>query len=200
MGSTMQNSTPARRADALANRERIIGAAQALFAERGLDVEITEIAERAGVGVGTLYRHYADRDALLRAIVDKTFDDVFALLQEAVAVEDPVAALRAIPHTAVAIPGRLGPLDGMMHDPRVARLFKDHEQGEMFKRVLNLVGELFDRGVRAGVFRPELDREMVSHALLGTLGTAIKLQRDRRSPQELADTLADFFVAILSKP
>jgi AcrR family transcriptional regulator len=197
----MQQSTPARRADALANRERIVSAAQALFAERGLDVEITEIAERAGVGVGTLYRHYADRDDLLRAIVDKTFDDAFALLQEVVAVEDPVAALRAIPHAAVTIQGRLSPLDGMIHDPRMTKLFKEGQgQSEMFRKILNLVEELFDRGVRAGVFRADLNREIVTYVILGSLGPAIKLRCDRQSPQELADALADFFVAILTKP
>ncbi len=197
----MQTNTPARRADALANRERIIQAAQALFAERGLDVEISEIAERAGVGVGTLYRHYANRDDLLRAIIDKSFDDAFTELRNTAAIEDPIEALRALPLTAVAIQCRLGYLQGVMHDPRLIKLFKEkHEHGEqMFGQVMQLMAELFDRGVRAGVFRADLDRDMVAIAILGSIGPAIKHQMGTRPLDEFAGALADFFIAIFTK-
>lgn len=56
------------RADARANRDQILAAARALFTERGADVPIKDIADRAGVGVGTLYRRFPDRDALISAI------------------------------------------------------------------------------------------------------------------------------------
>jgi AcrR family transcriptional regulator len=55
------------RADARANRDHIIAAAQAMFAERGLDVPMKDIADRAGVGVGTLYRRFPDRESLISA-------------------------------------------------------------------------------------------------------------------------------------
>jgi AcrR family transcriptional regulator len=55
------------RADARANRDHIIAAAQAMFAEHGLDVPMKDIADRAGVGVGTLYRRFPDRESLITA-------------------------------------------------------------------------------------------------------------------------------------
>jgi len=60
------------RADAQANRRRLLDAAGDLIAERGVDVPLHDVAERAGVGVGTLYRNFADRDALLIALGDRS--------------------------------------------------------------------------------------------------------------------------------
>lgn len=55
------------RADARSNRDQILAAALSVFRERGVDVPMKEIADRAGVGVGTLYRRFPDRDALISA-------------------------------------------------------------------------------------------------------------------------------------
>ncbi|MEV1005642.1 TetR/AcrR family transcriptional regulator [Nonomuraea sp. NPDC050202] len=60
------------RADARRNRERIVGAALGLFAERGAGVSMEEIAQAAGLGVGTLYRHFPDRHALVEDIAEAT--------------------------------------------------------------------------------------------------------------------------------
>src|SRR4051812_18188098 len=56
-----------RRADAQRNRDRLLAAATAAFAEQGEDVALETIAARAGVGIGTLYRHFPNRDALVAA-------------------------------------------------------------------------------------------------------------------------------------
>jgi AcrR family transcriptional regulator len=61
------------RADARRNREQIIDAARVIFAEHGAEVPMEEIAKRAGVGVGTLYRRFPDRDALIRAVAVHAF-------------------------------------------------------------------------------------------------------------------------------
>ena len=57
------------RADAQRNRARLLEVAQTVFAEQGTSASIDEIARRAGVGVGTLYRHFPTKDALFEAIV-----------------------------------------------------------------------------------------------------------------------------------
>jgi len=57
------------RADAQANREKILDAARELFAERGVDVDVREICDRAGIGMGTLYRHFATKDDLVDVVV-----------------------------------------------------------------------------------------------------------------------------------
>ncbi len=63
------DETPLR-ADAARNRERILEAAEAVFVERGADASLEEVAKRAGVGIGTLYRRFATRDELLAALSD----------------------------------------------------------------------------------------------------------------------------------
>jgi AcrR family transcriptional regulator len=65
----IDTATRPLRADARRNREKIVAAARAAFAEYGLDVQMDEIARRAEVGVGTLYRHFPTKDAMVRAIV-----------------------------------------------------------------------------------------------------------------------------------
>ena len=62
------------RADARRNREKLVAAAAAAFAEGGLDAQVEDIARRAGVGVGTLYRHFPTKDALVAALAEEHFD------------------------------------------------------------------------------------------------------------------------------
>lgn len=64
---------PALRADAQKNRELILAAAEALFLEKGADVPLEEVAKRAGVGIGTLYRRFPTREALLAATSNERF-------------------------------------------------------------------------------------------------------------------------------
>lgn len=66
------------RADAAANRREILGAAARLIAEQGLGVSLRVIAQTAGVGIGTLYRHFATREDLLIGLVNSILDDVGA--------------------------------------------------------------------------------------------------------------------------
>lgn len=74
------------RADARRNREKILAAAAAAFGESGLDSQVEDIARRAGVGVGTVYRHFPTKDALVTALADAYFarlaDTVEAALLE----------------------------------------------------------------------------------------------------------------------
>src|SRR4029077_12169375 len=69
-----------KRADALANREKLVAAARALFAEKGTSAPLEDVAERAGVGIGTLYRHFPTRQALLEAVY---VDEVEAMARAA---------------------------------------------------------------------------------------------------------------------
>ena len=57
-----------KRADARANHDKLVAAARALFADKGTSAPLEEVAERAGVGIGTLYRHFPTRQALLEAV------------------------------------------------------------------------------------------------------------------------------------
>ena len=67
------------RVDAVRNRERILEAAAVVFAERGLDATLDEVAVKAGVGVGTVYRRFSDKDALVGALFENAVDEIASL-------------------------------------------------------------------------------------------------------------------------
>ena len=71
------------RADARRNREKVVAAAAAAFAESGLDAQVEDIARRAGVGVGTLYRHFPTKEALVAALADQHFERIAGTIEAA---------------------------------------------------------------------------------------------------------------------
>lgn len=79
---------PLRR-DAERNRQLIIEAASALFAERGLSVTLDDVARRAGLGVGTVYRRFRSRDELIEALFVERMGDIVRLADEALECPDP---------------------------------------------------------------------------------------------------------------
>ncbi len=79
---------PLRR-DAARNRERILAAAGEVFATRGLEVTLDDIAHHAGVGVGTVYRRFRDKEQLIDALFDDRMDAVVTAAEEALAAADP---------------------------------------------------------------------------------------------------------------
>ncbi len=81
------------RADALRNRERLIDAAKAAFAETGPDVSLEEIARQAGVGIGTLYRHFPTRDAIIEGVYRREVDQLAAAATKLLAEVPPAEAL-----------------------------------------------------------------------------------------------------------
>jgi AcrR family transcriptional regulator len=76
------------RADARRNHEQVLVAARDLFLERGPDAPLEEVAKRAGVGIGTLYRRFGDRDGLVRAVLLDALEHSRTVAQGALAVED----------------------------------------------------------------------------------------------------------------
>jgi AcrR family transcriptional regulator len=91
----MTNSPATRpaRADAVRNRQRVLDAAAGAFAECGTEVSIAEIAERAGIAKGTVFRHFATKEDLLAAIMRRLLDDLIAVGTRLCGAEDPAAAL-----------------------------------------------------------------------------------------------------------
>ncbi len=88
-----QMSTPAPgrplRKDAERNRQRILAAARDLFAQRGVEPNLNDIAHHAGVGVGTVYRRFATKEELIEAIFEDGLDQIAALAQTALQHDDP---------------------------------------------------------------------------------------------------------------
>lgn len=90
-----------KRADARRNRERVLVAARAAFAERGADTSLDDIARRAGVGPGTLYRHFPTRQALLEAVCREWVEALRAEARDLLAAPSPGDALAAWLRTVV---------------------------------------------------------------------------------------------------
>lgn len=101
---------PLRR-DAERNRRRILDAARELFASEGLHVSLDDIAHHAEVGVGTVYRRFPDKDALIDALFDEEIEAIVALAERGLAENDPWTGLEQFV---------LGALREAGHQPRPA--------------------------------------------------------------------------------
>lgn len=94
MIDSAEKPTRKPRADAERNRSRLIDAAKAVFAERGGAASLEEVARTAGVGIGTLYRHFPTRDALIEAVYRNESDQLVRAAAELATSRSPVEALR----------------------------------------------------------------------------------------------------------
>src|SRR5947199_9626664 len=83
------------RADARRNRAAVVSAAKQLFAEQGLDAQMPDVAKDAKVGVGTVYRHFPNKDDLIAALVAERFERLAEKAREGVEAEDPWEGLCA---------------------------------------------------------------------------------------------------------
>jgi AcrR family transcriptional regulator len=92
----MAATDPPRRADAQRNREAILATAGRMFAEQGDTVQMDEVATRSGLGLGTVYRHFPTKRALLAAIVAQRFEGMTGLAQVAASIEEAGAAFQAL--------------------------------------------------------------------------------------------------------
>jgi AcrR family transcriptional regulator len=141
------------RADAARNRARVLEVAYQTFAEQGLGVPIDDIAERAGVGAGTVYRHFPTKDALIGAVVADRLGTLVDDARTMLAGDDPGEALFAFLHALLTWVttdrGLLDALVGAQVD--IGAVAPDAEQE--FRAVL---AELVAAGQRAGVVRPEV--------------------------------------------
>ena len=84
------------RADARRNRERVLKAARAVFSAQGRDAHLEDVARRAKVGVGTVYRHFPTKEALLEALAREQFEVITQWAREAQDAAEPWAALEAL--------------------------------------------------------------------------------------------------------
>jgi AcrR family transcriptional regulator len=158
-------ATPPRRIQprGQATRERVLSAAEALFRESGYQsASMSDVARRAGVGVGTLYHHFADKRALLLELIERIGDRVAAqrkgeLALEAFLGEDPRAAIgRWLERAHARLRSRpslyLVMLDLAARDLEVARRYRRIEEV-----AISRLAELIELAQRRGLARPGLD-------------------------------------------
>jgi AcrR family transcriptional regulator len=140
------------RADAERNRKRILAAASELFAEYGLDVAIDDIAARAGVGIGTVYRRFPDRDALIDALFEDKIHEIEAIALEALRVNDPWEAFAAFMRGVCTLHARDRGLKEALLSDRCGA-----ERAKLARDTIAPLGHmLLTRAQEAGVVRPDL--------------------------------------------
>jgi AcrR family transcriptional regulator len=154
---------PLRR-DASRNRDRLLQAARELFAERGLDVPMDDIAERAGVGVGTAYRRFANRDEIIAALFEERLADYLALAEEALTDPDPWTGVVTFLERSLALQADdRGLKELLMRDRRTLDRVATARE-----RVMPLLERMVARAHEAGALRPGVTAEdvgMLSHML-----------------------------------
>jgi AcrR family transcriptional regulator len=153
------------RADAARNRARVLEVAYETFAEEGLAVPIDEIARRAGVGAGTVYRHFPTKEDLYRAVIEdrinRIVDDGRALLASAEPGEALFTFLRSmVLQWGATDKGLSDALAGLGLDVKEA--VPDAEQA-----FLGLLGDLLRAGQKAGTVRRDLDVRDVKALMVG---------------------------------
>ncbi len=158
---------PPKRADARRNYERLLAAATEAFAEHGADdVSLEEIARRAGVGIGTLYRHFPARQALLEAVYKDQVDGLDALAAKLLTAESPGAALGEWLRAFVAF----GRTKRSLSSALVSSLGKDSEfLSACSMTVRGRTEELLRRAQLAGEARPGVqaaDIMRLAHGLI----------------------------------
>jgi AcrR family transcriptional regulator len=145
-------SSPALRADAARNRERILDAAIELFAERGLEASTAEIAARAGVGEATLFRRFPTKDDLITAIVALMLDDAARLAAECLEEDDP---WRGVERFLYGMADRASQDHGISDANKEKCMASPALAGER-RRVLDLTAQLVKRAQAAGVVRDDV--------------------------------------------
>jgi len=152
------------RADAVRNRERVLEAAKAVFSAGGPDASLEAVARRAGVGIGTLYRHFPTREALFEAVYRREVQQLSELAEQLKSEADPVDALRRWLRSNVEF---VATKKGMA----AALALAVHGSSELyvysFDRLTKAVGALLDRAVAAGEIRADISPEDLLRALVG---------------------------------
>jgi AcrR family transcriptional regulator len=143
------------RADAQRNREAILAAAREVFAEQGIDAPLEEIARRAGVGIGTLYRRFPTRLDLVDAILTGAVEQHVEAAETALAMSDPwdgfVYYLEAT--------GRLQAADRGINDMMSMRLPRAARAEAVKKRMIELAGKIIGRAQDSGQLRADVTPE-----------------------------------------
>ncbi|KAA9159058.1 TetR/AcrR family transcriptional regulator [Amycolatopsis acidicola] len=157
------------RADARRNREKILASAGELFARLGRDAQMDEIAEHCGLGLGTLYRHFPTKEALLTAIVSRRFSQLTEIARDAEQIEDPGKAFEAL------LSGYLEAAEGDSAFQRALLGSDERPWGgidDQKAEIRESVARIIDRAIAADAVRDDLtvaDFPVLVTALMSTM-------------------------------
>jgi AcrR family transcriptional regulator len=174
------------RADAIRNRERVLAAAKAVFSAGGPEASLEAVAKKAGVGIGTLYRHFPTRQDLFEAVYRREVQQLVELAEELQNAPEPVDALRRWLQSNVEF---VATKKGMS----AALALAVHGSSDLatftFDRLTKAVGALLDRAIAASEIRSDISPEDLLRALVGMC-----YMHDQPGWQKSVIRLVDVFV------
>jgi AcrR family transcriptional regulator len=164
MGDHSSKTKRRPRADAMRNRERVLEAAKAVFSAGGPDASLEAVARRAGVGIGTLYRHFPTREALFEAVYRREVEHLADLAEQLKGEVAPAEALRRWLRSNVEL---VATKQGMSAALALAAHGSSELYAYTFDRLTKAVGALLDRAAAAGEIRADISPEDLLRALVG---------------------------------
>src|SRR4051812_8781509 len=150
----MAAGTRPLRRDAELNRERLLAAARELFATRGLEVTLNEIAHHAGVGVGTAYRRFANKEEVIDALFEERLQDVVSVAEEALSATDAWAGLVGFLERSLHMQFGDRGLTDIMNSPQLGR----ERVNQSRDRIAPLMTQLVARAKKQGAVRPDFNQ------------------------------------------
>jgi AcrR family transcriptional regulator len=161
-----------KRADAERNRRRLLDAASAMFCERGLDIGVGEIAERAGVGRGTLFRNFPSKEHLIAAVVVERMNESISRARAAVDSDDPGEALFDLIEASV---GR-SQTDRALFDALDDAWLANGEIREVHAELFGVLDALVQEAQTAGALRSDVSAVDVVMMIKGVCEAASSFQ------------------------
>ncbi len=180
-------------------REEILALAAKIFADKGYaSTTVREIADAAGILSGSLYHHFASKEAMLDDIMHGFLDQIVAQYRSTVAAGgDPLDVLRALVREAfsslggnpAALAVMINEFNFLVQFPRFAYLREGAEETE------RLWTGVIEEGMRTGVFRSDIDARMIYRFMRDTIWISVRWYRPdgKYNPEEVAD----FYLALL---
>lgn len=169
----------ALRADAQRNRQRVLAAAEKVFASKGLDVPIDEVARRARVGIGTVYRHFPTKEVLFAAIVREKIERLVAEVTALADAEDAHAALVSILERMVVEGARK---KDFVQALSAAGVNLRSSMPELSARLRAALGALLARARATGAVRADID---VAELLALVAGVVTAAEQTGADPSKL---------------
>jgi AcrR family transcriptional regulator len=172
-GATVTDAAASKstRKDSVRNRQRLIAAARQVFAERGFGATLDDIARHAGLGTGTAYRHFANKQAMAAEVLTEATEQIVTDAKAALQVEDPWAALEMFfEHTAARQAADRGLYESLSGQGNY------EEQARIWPEIIAAVTNLFERAHRAGVIRADAAPQDIA-AIFALLGPAFEISR-----------------------
>jgi AcrR family transcriptional regulator len=186
MGRAVSKPSRKPRSDAQRNRELLLDAAKKIFATGSGEASLEAVAREAGVGIGTLYRHFPTREALYEAVYSREVEDLVALAEDLASGTQAIEALRRWLRAMIDL---VATKKGMVAALALTADTTSTISARLSQRLADALGLLLGKAVAAGLVREDVSGEDVLLALVGMC-----MMRKQPDWQEGAIKMADIMV------